>query len=77
VGISFIGGVVGVGGAVLFYSTVNLAKATGGVIQRFDLEPRAIMMGMILALLIGIVSAAVPAWNASRQTVLDGLRQLN
>jgi putative ABC transport system permease protein len=77
VAISSLAGILGVGGAVLFYGTADLATATDGMIRQFDIEPRAQMIGMAVAVLIGFVSAAIPAWGASRQSVLSGLRQLH
>ncbi len=77
VAMSTVGGILGVGGAAWFYTSINLAEATDGMIHSFHIVPRAQAFGMLLAVLIGAFSAAIPAWTASRKSVLSGLRQLH
>ncbi|PKO19375.1 hypothetical protein CVU37_04065 [candidate division BRC1 bacterium HGW-BRC1-1] len=77
IALSLTGGVVGLGLGWLFFSLVDLSKATGGMIPYFQLGGQVILIALIASLLIGVLSAAVPGIIASRQSVLAGLRQTN
>jgi putative ABC transport system permease protein len=73
--ISLIGGAIG-----LFFAsilTVGVGKAAGGTIPQLhtlsiDLFTTLVAMG--LALVVGVVSSFVPAWNAAKTNILDSLR---
>lgn len=69
------GGLLGVGGARLFYGFVDLSKRTDGMLPPIDLGGDIMTIGMLVALGIGLASSLVPAALAVRQSVLSGLRQ--
>ena len=77
IALSLTGGVVGLGLGRLFFATVDLSKATGGMIPYFQLGGQVILIALIASLFIGVLSAAIPGIIASRQSVLAGLRQTN
>ena len=73
--IAFAGGLVGTLGARLFYSAVDVWKHTQGFFPIFIVEPETIALGLTLAVLIGMASAAIPAYRMSRQTIAQALRR--
>jgi putative ABC transport system permease protein len=73
--ISLIGGVVGVGLAELL--TLSVRKTFGLYQPQLADMSISLSVGLIclaLALVIGLVSSFVPAWNAARTNILDSLR---
>jgi len=56
--------------AQLFASTV------GSILSGFRVSEETVVMQLVAALIIGVVAAAVPAWNAARIRIVDGLRAI-
>jgi putative ABC transport system permease protein len=73
--IAFAGGLVGCVGARIFYTVVDVWKHTKGFFPVFIVEPETIAVGLIVALVIGLVSAAIPAYRVSGQTIAAALRR--
>jgi putative ABC transport system permease protein len=74
-GIALAGGLLGTLGARLFYSLVDVWKHTQGFFPIFVVEPETIAVGLLLSVLIGVGSAAVPAYRVSQQTIAHALRR--
>lgn len=74
-GIALAGGLMGTVGARIFYSVVDVWKHTQGFFPIFVVEPETIALGLLLAVLIGVTSAALPAYRVSRQTIAHALRR--
>lgn len=74
-GIALAGGLLGTVGARVFYSVVDVWKHTQGFFPIFVVEPETIAIGLVLAILIGLASAALPAYRVSRQTIAHALRR--
>jgi putative ABC transport system permease protein len=72
--IALAGGLLGTLGARLFYAVVDVWKHTQGFFPIFVVEPSTILLGVVLAVCIGLASAAVPAYRMSRQTIAQALR---
>jgi putative ABC transport system permease protein len=73
--ISLIGGVIG----LLFASvlTVGVGKGAGSFmpqLQNLSVTPFTAIAAMVLALVVGLVSSFIPAWNAAKTNILDSLR---
>jgi ABC-type lipoprotein release transport system permease subunit len=51
-------------------------KFSGGAIQSLNVRPETLMLGIWITLGVGLVSSLIPAWQAARMSVLDGLRTL-
>ena len=75
IAIAFTGGVTGMAFGWLFFASVDLSKATNGMIPYFQLSGSVIGIALVASLVIGFLSAVVPATIASRQSVLSGLKQ--
>ena len=72
--ISFIGGLAGCGLAVLMCGAVRQMPAFIEQLKTLRIEPPVFVACLGAAVLIGVVSAIVPAWNASRTPILESLR---
>jgi putative ABC transport system permease protein len=76
-GLSMFGAFVGIGGAWLFWSTINLQKLTQGFLVYFEVTPRIMATGGIVAALLGIVAAIGPSVSVARMSVVSGLKTLD
>jgi putative ABC transport system permease protein len=75
VSIAMIGGVVGL--VFAFLLTAMVRKAAGSFmpqLHHLSITPVTALMALGVALLIGVVSSFIPAWNAARTNILDSLR---
>jgi putative ABC transport system permease protein len=75
VSIAMIGGVVGL--LFAFLMTAVVRKAAGSFmpqLHHLSITPLTALMALGVALLIGVVSSFIPAWNAARTNILDSLR---
>lgn len=72
--ISLTGGVLGLGLANLMCWGVRQGPDYIQALKLMSLTPVISLLALGLALLIGLVSSFVPAWNASRTSILDSLR---
>ena len=72
--ISIVGGVVGLGLATLLVSGLKQAPMQFANLSQMSISPGIWGLCMGVALLIGLVSAFIPAQGASRTSILDALR---
>jgi putative ABC transport system permease protein len=70
------GALLGALGAKFVYSGMPMAQVTGGMFQRFNVTPGIVLLCSTIGLLVGIVAAGFPAWQASRRRVIDALREV-
>ncbi len=66
-----LGGALGVGLALLAQD--GIAAALGGSFPGFAVAPRTVRLGLGIAVALGLVSGAFPAWRAGRLRVVDAL----
>ena len=74
--IAGIGGVLGTIGIKLFCDVVDLSRYSGGFLPLFYVPWSTAIVGLLVALTIGVVSGLVPALQASRLSVINGLRKV-
>lgn len=74
--IALTGGFLGSVGARVFYAVVDVWRYTEGFFPVFIVEPRTIVLGLLLSVLIGLASAALPALRVSRLTIAEALRRV-
>ena len=72
--ISLIGGALGCGLAVLMCGVVRQMPAFIQQLKTLTIAPPVFAACLIVAVLIGVISALVPAWSASRTPILESLR---
>jgi putative ABC transport system permease protein len=73
-GIALLGGLLGV--AFTFPMADAFASSVGSILAGFKVSETTVAMQIAAAFVIGVVAAAVPAWNAARIRIVDGLRAI-
>ncbi len=74
--IALLGGVLGAAGAMVIYRFVGLGDMLALFLQNFRINSTTIALALGVSGLIGLVSGGVPAWNAARIRIVDGLRRV-
>ncbi len=72
--ISFTGGAIGCGLAWLMCGVVRQAPPFISDLKTLTIVPSVAVACLLIALLIGVVSSVVPAWSASRTSIIESLR---
>jgi putative ABC transport system permease protein len=72
IAIALVGGFIGI--ALTFPLARGFADAMGSLFPIFFVSENTVMMQLGAAILVGVVAACVPAWNAARVRIVDGLR---
>jgi len=73
-GIALLGGLIGI--AVTFPIAHAFAGLVGSILPIFFVSESTVLMQLGAALLVGVVAAALPAWNTARIRIVDGLRAI-
>jgi putative ABC transport system permease protein len=73
-GIALIGGLAGI--ALTFPVAHAFADAMGTLFPIFFVSEQTVAMQVGAAILVGAAAAALPAWNAARVRIVDGLRSI-
>jgi len=73
-GIALAGGLLGI--ALTFPLAEAFASTIGSILAGFKVSNETIAMQLGAAVIIGAVAAAIPAWNAARLRIVDGLRAI-
>jgi putative ABC transport system permease protein len=73
-GIALIGGLLGI--AFTFPMAEIFARTVGSILPGFKVSDETMVAQLASACVIGVVAAAVPAWNAARVRIVDGLRAI-
>ncbi|GAC1471950.1 MAG: ABC transporter permease [Isosphaeraceae bacterium] len=71
-----IGGVLGTIGSKFFFDFYDIAKHSAGFLPFFYVPWTTALIGLVVSLLIGFASGIVPAYRASRLSVVNGLRKV-
>jgi putative ABC transport system permease protein len=72
--ISFLGGVVGLALTVLLCGALRETPSTFADMSRLTTPPWILGVALSIAVLIGLVSATIPAWSAARRSIVDAMR---
>ncbi len=72
--ISLLGGAVGLTLTVFLVSALRNTPSTFADMSRMRTPPWLIGVSLLIAVAIGLVSSAVPAWMASRRSIIDAMR---
>jgi len=76
-GLAAAGALIGVGGAYLIFTYGDITKMTGGIFPSFEVTPKIIATGMLVAALLGIVASIMPSIAVAKMSVTDGLKTLD
>ena len=74
--LTLLGGALGVGFAKLAYTFIPMGQITQGFLVGFTIFPATIAIGLIASLFVGLIAGGLPAINATRMSVVDGLRRV-
>jgi putative ABC transport system permease protein len=74
--ITLAGGLLGGLGAKFLFASLDLASYSQGFFQKLTIPWTVIGLGAAIAALVGLASAGLPAWFASKKTVVEGLRHV-
>src|ERR1051326_901982 len=74
--LTLFGGAIGVLGAKLAYTVLPMAKMTQGFLVGFTIFPTTMLISLAASLLVGLIAGGWPALNATRMSVVDGLRRV-
>ena len=74
--IALLGGALAVVAAKVIYQFVGLGEILAIVLQNFRIDTGTMVLALGVSALIGLVSGGIPAWNAARISIVDGLRKI-
>jgi len=74
--LTLLGGAIGVGFAKLIYTFAPMGKYTQGFLVGFTIFPATIGIALLASLFVGLIAGGLPAINATRMSVVDGLRRV-
>jgi putative ABC transport system permease protein len=74
VAIAILGGAVGVALASALCGVVRSGPAFSDDLRHLTIQPPVVLACLVVAAVIGLISAFVPAWNASRTSIVEALR---
>lgn len=74
--LTLLGGAIGVGFAKLAYTVIPMGQITQGFLVGFTIFPATIALALIASLCVGLIAGGLPAINATRMSVVDGLRRV-
>jgi putative ABC transport system permease protein len=74
--IASLGGLLGCGAAYLTFKLFHVGTDTMGPLSNIRISPAVIAETLVLAVLLGISSALVPAYATLRRTIADALRSV-
>ena len=72
--LSLAGGLIGCGLAFLVFRKVNFTA--GGMFPNFRVLPETLLLGILLAIAMGLLSGLVPAFSAARLPIASSLRKV-
>ena len=76
-GLAAAGALLGIGGAYVIFTFGDIGKMTQGIFVSFEVTPRIMGLAALVAAVLGIVSALVPALSVARMSVVNGLKTLD
>jgi putative ABC transport system permease protein len=76
-GLAMAGALLGVGGAYVLLTYGDMARMTGGIFPLFEITPRIIGIGALVAAGLGIIASIMPSIAVARMSVVDGLKTLD
>jgi putative ABC transport system permease protein len=74
--IALIGGILGAFGAKVIFSFTGVSENMFMFLQDFNVLPTTVVLGLVASLLIGVFAGGIPALNAARVRIVDGLRRV-
>lgn len=76
-GLAVLGGILGIGGAALFWGLLDIKTLSHGFLVSFEVVPRAMARAGLVASILGVIAAIGPSLSVARTSVVDGLKTLD
>ncbi len=76
VALAMMGGVLGILAAVVLTLFLSKSPIALGVPAGFHVTPPTMLVALLVAAFVGLVSGSLPAYNASRTNIVEGLRHI-
>jgi putative ABC transport system permease protein len=76
-GLAALGGLVGVGGAWALFTFGNVTAMTNGIFPSFEVTPKILGLGALVATALGVVASIAPSAAVARMSVVGGLKTLD
>ena len=76
-GLAMLGALLGVGGAWLLFSNIDIAALSNGILITFEVTPRIVGLASFVAAVLGIVASIAPAISVAKMSVVNGLKTLD
>jgi len=76
-GLAITGGVIGTFGTKLLFSHVDIYKLSQGNIPLFPVSGDTLVLGLVVATLLGLISSLAPAYSSIKMSVVEGLQELD
>ncbi len=70
--ITLLGGLLGLG---LAWFLISKGDPSGGMLPFFYFSPKDRLLGVVVALLLGVIAGTWPAWQAQRLRIADAMRR--
>ncbi len=74
--LSAIGGVIGAAAPFIAFTYTPLKDYTVPLIQHLDVPLSVCLKSLVIAVIVGVLAAAWPSWNAVRMNVISSIRNL-
>jgi putative ABC transport system permease protein len=72
--LSLLGALVGIGGAWILYTQVQVSRFTQGLLPAFEMTHQITALGFLIACVLGLISALMPMLSVLRSSVVGGLK---
>jgi putative ABC transport system permease protein len=76
-GLAAVGALVGIGGALVLFTQMDMSRVTQGIMLTFEVTPRIMGLAGLVAAGLGISASIAPAISVARMSVVDGLKTLD
>jgi len=76
-GLAALGATLGIGGAWAFWTFTDLQQLTRGFLIYFEVTPRIVATGAVVAVVLAIIAAIAPSIAVARMSVVQGLKTLD
>ncbi len=76
IALSVIGGLLGIASTVLLTLFLSKSPVAVGVPAGFRVTPATMLVALVVAAFVGLLSGFIPAYNASRTSIVEGLRHI-
>jgi putative ABC transport system permease protein len=76
-GLAAAGALIGVGGAWATFTFGDVSTLTNGLFPMFEVTPKIVGIGSLVAALLGIVASIMPSIAVARMSVVEGLKSLD